>query len=153
MCITFRFLCPSKENLKELTHSLRLLVLLTAITMPHCGAIRWFAQNRKCSLRGDLVIPRNPRKNWILFKLKLKLTIFALIGRKGEKTILTRTRFSPIFLIFLFVHSKSSFRYNWARCLQDIKSCPTIQYAITPPMLQIKDRKSSSAIGSANLTI
>ena len=30
------------------------------------------------------------------------------------------------------------FRYNCARCLQDIKSWPTIQYAITPPMLQIK---------------
>ena len=30
------------------------------------------------------------------------------------------------------------FRYNCARCLQDIKSWPTIQYAITPPMPQIK---------------
>ena len=120
------------------------------------------------SLRGDLVIPRNPHRNWISFNLKLKLSDFALIvwGKKKKETqyklvsplfsifsylwihyqVSNMIKYDPIrckkiisFDLFLFVHSKSSFRYNWARCLQDIKSCPTIQYAITPPMLQIKD--------------
>ena len=88
---SFRFLCPWKDNLKELTHSLILLVLLTAMTIMQHGAIRWFAQNRKvgnqCSLRGDLVIPGNPHRNWILFNLKLKITSSAVIAIRRKKEL------------------------------------------------------------------
>ena len=55
------------------------------------GAIRWFAQNRKvgnqCSLRGDLVIPGNPHRNWILFNLKLKITSSAVIAIRRKKEL------------------------------------------------------------------
>ena len=55
----------------------------------------------------------------------------------------TMTLFSKITLLKVYTTLanlllEGCFRYNCARCLQDIKSWPTIQYAINPPMPQIK---------------
>ena len=65
-------------------------------------AIRWVPSKREVgnqgSLRGDLVIPRNPPRNWILFNLKLKLLPWLV--EKGENPISNGTKFSPFFLIF-----------------------------------------------------
>ena len=119
---SFRFLCPSKENLlkNSLTPS-----YYSAMTMQH-GAIRWFAQNRKvgnqCSLRGDLVIPGNPHRNWILFNLKLKITSSAVIAIRRKKALKrnknqfqipnwkTMTLFSKITLKKIQFFGKSAFR-------------------------------------------
>ena len=108
----------------------------------------------QCSLRGDLVIPGNPHRNWILFNLKLKITSSVVITIRRKKALKrnknqfqipnwkTMTLFSKITLkkysSLANLLLEGCFRYNCARCLQDIKSWPTIQYAITPPMLQIK---------------
>ena len=146
---SFRFLCPLKENVlkNSLTPS-----YYSAMTMQH-RAIRWFAQNRKvgnqCSLRGDLVIPGNPHRNWILFNLKLKITSSTVIAIRRKKELKRNHHQISNNFFFLEITLKINstlanlllegcFRYNCARCLQDIKSWPTIQYAITPPMLQIK---------------
>ena len=121
---SFRFLCPSKENLlkNSLTPS-----YYSAMTMQH-GAIRWFAQNRKvgnqCSLRGDLVIPGNPHRNWILFNLKLKITSSTVIAIRRKKELKrNHHQISNDFFFENYVENKQYFSKSAFRRLFSIQLC------------------------------